>query len=82
MTNTARPEWANWVLHKLVDKRWKQADLAKEIGISHVMVSYLLNGRYHPKPKHIKSMAKALDLNATERLFLNRMVAKHVGYEI
>lgn len=80
--NVERPEWAKWVLHRCVDREWRQQDLAAAAGWSGAFLSDALRGNRTPTPHMLNKISAALDVTADEQRELHTLAARAAGYNV
>lgn len=55
-------DFSNWLLNKLREKGWNQAELATRAGVTRTAISDVISGRRNAGPDLCSSIARALDL--------------------
>lgn len=59
----AKDEFARRLYKLMLDKGWRQADLARAAGLPRNAISVYLRGASLPNPESTKALAKALDMD-------------------
>jgi len=77
-----RPDYAKHILHLLIERDMKQADLAYEIGLSRQYVWMVLRGQVDPNPAFAGKIETALELDEQQGHQLHRMCARHHGWRV
>jgi transcriptional regulator with XRE-family HTH domain len=58
----AKDEFARRLYKLMIDKGWRQADLARHAGLPRNAISVYLRGASLPNPESLKALAKAFDM--------------------
>jgi transcriptional regulator with XRE-family HTH domain len=59
----AKDEFARRLYKLMIDKGWRQADLARAAGLARNAISVYLRGASLPNPENTKALAKAFDMD-------------------
>src|SRR5882724_3239721 len=59
----AKDEFARRLYKLMVDRGWRQADLARHAALPRNAISVYLRGASLPNPESLKALAKALDMD-------------------
>lgn len=54
--------FGDWILERLKEKKWRQADLARAANLDTAVISNLINSKRGPGEDTCKAIARALDL--------------------
>lgn len=58
----AKDEFARRLYKLMIDRGWRQADMARHAGLPRNAISVYLRGASLPSPESLKALAKALDM--------------------